>query len=632
MSVKNLLGNITSGNDKPKTEFDEHQTQQLLAAEQNGVLNTECQKHPDWSGTLMNVCWNLEKEGGDVSVIYRIADYLQSNFGRYKLCNDSYWNDPILLTYLKECYSSGRLPIPPVYDDNHVLNKLMTDFKYTVGLYSMKDDAEYLTSGRLCLNNVGEFYTTRVMAEGVPGVEDICSQLQSLAAQSAKEDSRDPWGTMANRGFNMLSIMLTLDDMGIRGHQILYASEYASGSSQKLFEILCGNRSQQLVDFVNHRTAEDFVANKVSIPYNAVTDGASFSKKATASNLFMYGANRDIKLIMDEQMIVDSINKEVVVQSIDYSKLDITHGVGTEDACKICAAHGFVIMRTVPVFHGRDREEGVSVIMWNPHNNDFLSADYALLREFCYGGCSITAYRSHRNGVVPGCSGSYLNCSSGPLDKQDGIRYYDITYHDGLFAQYAKLTYDTDVQVDYSLVSFGSSYDIPVPEYFSLPTLYGGTMPQVLGKELFFLINDMGSFYFNRFMNLLLALYDDALLNCECPHYKRYQDWFWNGGAGKVLSTDMSEDDIALASIAITYLGVDDEFRDKLADSFVKCVNSRHGRYYGYEKKQDLVKREKMIRKNLTNHHPLYTKLVDGYGLPHPSGLPIVMPWFKEGK
>ena len=62
--------------------FTESQTEQLLLAEKQGVLNTECRRHREWGPTLMNICWNKEKSGESLDTVYRTAQYLSDNFDK----------------------------------------------------------------------------------------------------------------------------------------------------------------------------------------------------------------------------------------------------------------------------------------------------------------------------------------------------------------------------------------------------------------------------------------------------------------------------------------------------------------------------------------------------------------------
>lgn len=132
---------IQSGNQ----EFTKEQVEQLLLAEQCGVPNTECKKHKEWPPTVMNICWNREKEGKDISCIYKAADFSTQHFPKDE--NGFMFCSLDVFIYFIECFENGIIPeLPKVV--NGVFD--ITDYKFKIAKDEMlKAKAETLKSGRI---------------------------------------------------------------------------------------------------------------------------------------------------------------------------------------------------------------------------------------------------------------------------------------------------------------------------------------------------------------------------------------------------------------------------------------------------------------------------------------------------
>lgn len=326
MGLKGLLNKAT-GDEGNQSEFDEQQVDQLLLAEQEGVPNTECRKHNEWGPTLMNYCWNREKEGKPIDVVYKVADYLKL----FPTDKKYLYDDMNTISYGIKAFECGRQPIDPLsLTADRSFDKDMFKFVSVRDAMIMNGDP-VLWSGRISMNNTGMFNDTIVMGEGIPKAVEIASQLQSWAINKRRKSSEygdfNPEAQLANNIWNSASILLRLDDMNIRGYQLLYAMEYTDGSIEKLYEILdAGRTSSQLVDYINMRSAKDYLAGDVTHNQVAVDSLASFCYDRTD----FFVANDRLTLNLDPLSAEQYAKLDIQPIKTDWASLDICNTVDLE--------------------------------------------------------------------------------------------------------------------------------------------------------------------------------------------------------------------------------------------------------------------------------------------------------------
>lgn len=606
--------------------FSRAQVEQFLLAEKCGVPNTECKKHREWGSIFMNYCWNREKEGKSLDCIYKAADYL-GRFPREKGCTICDQLD--IVDYAVHTFEDGRNPIGPerATSENGIFDACM--FKFLAARdRQLAKGAKTLWSGRVSMSDVGMMDDTVIMGEGIEKANEIAGQLQSWSANKRSTlKSDNPFDVMVERGWNMLNILLGLDDMNIRGYQLIYAMEYCDGSIEKLYEVLSGDRSQELCDYINMKSAQDFMAGNGMHNQIAVSDGASFCYPGTDAMMRV----GDMKLTMNELTAPTFAQKECTKMQVDYSTLDIINQVDTESALRICAARGFQLLK-IQNRNGKFGDANTWIGLYNPETKDYIVAPSATPKNICYGGVSLFVHRtipaSERHSTF-GWRGS-----SGGHNDQDGM-YYEWTYDDGLFRNWEQSKmFLPAVDYDWSKIGF-DSYGIPIPKYFELPFMRDAEMWDILGNDACLVMREMGHYHFEKLVNGLLCLYDEELKNSVSPHYALYEDWFFNGGFADLASIWDAEEDQSwkVVYLVLAYLKVPDDIIERIADGITLYYKDRDERSNSnrtaWDKKENNSSKFAKMRKKGLNKTKLLDAVVNGYKLPDPAALPIKLPWLQ---
>lgn len=615
---------LASGN-KTANEFTREQTNELLLAKKNGVLNTECRKHKEWGPILMNYCWNRETKGQSIDCIYKTAEYL-TKFDRQE--NGLLCDYHEVVDHGVYSYENGRTPIDPALttSEEGVFDICM--FKFLVAKdRQIWKGSKVLWSGRVQMNNVGWLDDTVIMGEGIDQAYQIATSLQSWSAnKKSKGNSDDPFAFMAERGWNMLNILLGLDDMNIRGYQLIYAMEFCDGSIERLYEVLDGDRSQDLCDYVNMKSAKDFLAGDTSHNQVAVTNGASFCYDSTDSFMHVNG----MQLNMTEFTAPGYAAKECSKLAVDYSSLDVVNRIDTESALRICKARGFQLLRIVNR-KSTFGDQNTWIGLYNPETKDYIVASSATPGDICYGGVSLFIHRT-----IPDedrRSTYDWNCSSGGHNDQDGT-YYEFTHHDGLFRHWEQSKkFVPAVDYNWSLIGF-NSYGIPIPKYFELPFMRDAEVFDKLGNKAACIMRDMGSYYFEKLVDGILCLYDQEVKSSVSPHYALYEDWFFKNGLVNLVSAWEASDSQSLGVVALVlaWLKVPDDIVDRLAEGASEYYKKRDAEYGGTSRSWGIVRESNYdifnkLRKKGLNKTNLLDAVVNGYKLPDPATLPVKLPW-----
>lgn len=307
---------------------------------------------------------------------------------------------------------------------------------------------------RMSINNISDFdFLRAVMSEGVEEARGVFHEMKKIA------DSVKPQQVSHHLGGKMIpcyNTLLALDDMNIRGQQIVYAAQYCDGDYQKLVE-LAQERDEGLIAYINKKQAE---TGRLGADV-AVEGGAS----STQSFLFGGVSPYHMTYVDMEDFASSGIEK----QKRDYHSMDIYSGVSTEDAIEIAKTWGFEVAARYPVEDPlmRIEKKYEFLLMYNEKTGDFLEAPHASPGDVCFGGCRVVAARpagavarAFLSGME-GVRGNRERFSSGGKD----FKYVEAHYsHGGVFHEYAKIG-DTGVNTGIGWK------DVPVYGLVSLPVL-----------------------------------------------------------------------------------------------------------------------------------------------------------------
>lgn len=621
-----VTGNVVHEN----KEFLQSQVDQLLLAEQQGVLDTECRKHKEWNPTLMNYCWNREKEGRDISSILKAAHFLLEWFP--KSSNGLLYEEFTTISYIVECYDSGVIPDKPVLADDGSIND--TEYKYRIACSDMKaNGASILHSNRVQYTEVQRWLSLEyLMSEGDSQVMSIVTALQSWSANSRDTKTGVSWDRVVDRAWNMTNILLSLDDMNIRGYQLLYAMEYVDGSMQRLYEIINRGRNQELCSYINMRSAQDYKAGNHKHCQLAVTGGASFCHDGNYRYMCM---DEKPELLLTPLNVDKYLNANIEPIKVDYSKLDIKNEIDIKSFMRVCEARGFKLI------HQIKRPDRLSwskfvygLILYNPETKDYIHADTAKKDDVCYGGVSLNL---HRVDIGDGCRTFHWNCSTGGHTGQDGF-YCEFTHNEGLFRHWEESKDYVPEGFDFDWLKIGfDHYGIPVPVYTELKWVHPSDAADKLGPA-FMTMHDMGEYHFTHALNGFLCLYDESLKNTASPHYSLYEKWYFEYGALDQVGWFSGISDSAdILNAVYTYLKVPQDIvkevvaggkahfaeRDRIRDEQLK---SNGGVSWRMNKSHDLKDFESCAKVLMTPYEHI-DKIIAAYELPELKDLPVKLPW-----
>ena len=359
--------------------FTEAQKNQIDMAAQFGVRHTECEKHPEWGPGLMNLVWNRERAGKGLAPVYLAACWLQKNLGLQE--NGCLYDDIEVLSHVARAFEQSGRPMHPVFDDKGAFNRTEYLFRITRDK-ALINGAVILSSGRASLPDCMELFDdVRLMGEGLKEAEDILIRLKEWAANEpeahAENGKPDIQNAFDNRQWRMASILLTLDDMNLRGYQIPYAYEYAGGSTETLFRLLWNGPKKELCDYVNARSVRDFLAGDKTHDKLAVPSGASFRYPGGRT------ASPDERPLLLQPGITYAATT-LPCLTPDWGSLDIKNGITAWEAMQICKASGFELIREIPYKESEERSR--QQIWYHPRTKDSLISGAMQEKDACYGG------------------------------------------------------------------------------------------------------------------------------------------------------------------------------------------------------------------------------------------------------
>lgn len=592
----------------------EAQENQVRMAAQFGVSHTACREHPEWGPNLMNLVWNRERAGKDLTPAYLAAGWLRKNLGLRE--DGCLYDDIEVLSYVFRAFERGGRPMCPVFDDRGAFDRTEYLFRITRDK-ALVNSAAILPSGRVSLPDYMEFLDdVRLMGEGLKEAEDILVRLKKWAADEPEAQTGNGEQDMQNafnrRQWRMTSILLTLDDMNLRGYQLPYALRYAGGSTEVLFRTLWDGRSRELCDYVNDRSIDDFRAGDSTHNQIAVSHGASFQREPSI------GWER-IRLTMDERHIPPMRNTPALTP--DWGSLDIKNDITAWEAMRICRASGFELVREIPYMESGERSR--QQIWYHPETKDYLVFGAIQEKDACYGGVRLLMHRT------PQWYLDDTDCSSGPHKGQPG-RYFEFTQHDGCFRCWHKMRYFLPKEdYDWNKIGF-SHYGIPIPDYIRTPHVTD--REDAMSPSLRYLMENLGGLHFSHLANALIALSDKELSASPSPHYALLTDWVMKNalqGPGGWY-TGQDEGACKVASLVFTYLRVPDGMIREMVEHTAKYFAELDERKRAMGGRPEHGKAFRDLAKSLTNRDPDIGQIMKACRLPDVDKLPVLPDWIKE--
>lgn len=565
--------------------FDEGQLQQIsLAESEYGNRDSEIRKHPEWSGTFMNYFLHSEGKGEDCGMYFELADFLSrvglpSDKATGKLGSSlSIFSRLVSLSRL-----SVPLPEPDRFDGSGNVDEDAYRFRLLEAVLAAKGK-ERLLSGRFAYSDaVGIFDEDDFFSEGIPEVKRVLDQLSLVARQYGKRtaDPSDAWGSVADNAFLMASVKLSLDDMGIRGRQVVDALGYAGGSVQHLYRMLNrpmpqDTRDPDLVRYVNDCSARRILSGESVWEYVAVPGGASFYKAGPHVPLGMCDprvVSRRFRMGLPDCPAYLWEGKPVPV---DWRNVDIIDGIDYRSAVKAAVARGFWVLREGPwrdSFGDRCR----SVLLYNKDTGAFLHAGSAKEDSFCYGGANLDFWLQSRSRVSCLFGHASSGCPSGCPDS----RWYSLSYQDGLFSEYDGITDAMRPDaVDWDRLGFGS-HGMPVPMYWEFPFFRDDELSGVFGDEAAAVLRGLGNYHMALVMNMVVAHYDTGIDLSVCPQYAAAASermWGYVAECFGMWSSCEVDGTLALAWLVKDWLGMPDGEHAKMLDALEDHADRHYAR------------------------------------------------------
>lgn len=505
---------------KFNTELTEAQENEFMMADQFEGSSTEIRKHPEWHSYFMNSYWNSEKRG-DASHYYEIADYISSHPSKKDMAAGKIGADfeylYALNSFVKDAKGMVSIPEIPVNGQGYVD---VSEAKFLLQKAKLQD-IEHRTplyTGRMPIgndDNMDEIKT--LMCEGNHEAEKIYDQLQSAAKSDGRKLSSNGLSGMEKHdmaNWHAFSTILGLDDMNIRGQQIVDAYEYADHSVETFLDLI-DKRDVKMCGYINAKCADRFIEN-AGEP-DAVWDVYTIAREHGAS--FAHDGN----FSADRDWMINHINARQLASidikplAVDYSKLDITDGVDMKTGFKIIEAHGFekYFERTVKGPFGDDR---TVALFYNKHNGDIVEVGGAKEDNIVYAGVKLQVWRGKEDW-------HHGNHSSSGFEEEPGLGYNEFSHHEGLFTEYDSFR-DAPVseQAGREKLGFQGIGRVPIPSYiegFCRDSELGNKMKDPMNIQF---LNSQEKYGLEWMMDMMLAAYDPEIKTDICPDYERLKE------------------------------------------------------------------------------------------------------------
>lgn len=364
--------------------------------------------------------------------------------------------------------------------------------------YKAIGSGDILASGRV---SITEFVSDReaILALMSEGIDDVVKLLEEIDVLHLRKNATF---AVENDFLNLhhLELFLTLDDMNIRGIQILDIYHYADEYREALVYLI-KTRDRGMIDFINWQSAiriknsleQDGKAIKQFI---AVVGGASLKHDndlGFVANLFDDRCDLKMDILNYEEYLYGADSKESPQgadskESPQQVKTDLNNDTTIEEGIRIAEGQGFRLLDKRDVGYGK-----FCILMYKDDTQDFLTS-VSTENHFHYGECALNLARlkEHYHSDLP-----IVCCTSQPFRQEiDGKRYRGRCYHltangiydSGFFKSYAELNQDIDLEkvkqypVDWTKIRFSPFQGPSIPSYvftsFSLERL-----EEIIGRD-----------------------------------------------------------------------------------------------------------------------------------------------------
>lgn len=503
---KNSINDVSNLN----IELTNNQLEQIneIAKNRYGLKHTVCEKHPEWSPNFMN--YIIQREHREQPLyLEEVVPFLKNNMLPKDKRTSTIGNDLDVVHDLYDILSNGTHSLPIIIDECNSVSLRYQLLKSTISAKDAIPQRGYRVQINDHMNNL-----KLLMSEGIEEAYDILSRLQSAAVNNTKNQTMDRWEIMADRMFEIQNVLLTLDDMNIRGQQIIDALEYA-GSIPALYKMLDGVRSQPLVDWCNDKAATRILDGKSEKEHIATLSGASFAHNKintdcisnSSQYVMRYNNTRDYK---------SNIKPHV----IDYSAMDLEAGITMEEGIQICEAHGFKLYIDIP-----ENEDEHHMFFYNTETGDYITS-HSKPNNFQYGWANCYVFRKERGPVG-------IGCTSMP-NKEANLFYHQISGADrNLFEKYSKFEGTALDLYDPRELGWGyKGNQIPQMKHIHLFANQEDIFWDKVGHEHY---DSLFTYNIQKLVNWIQFMpYAEKI---DIPIFAGYRGWIVNNLMGEIVST-----------------------------------------------------------------------------------------------
>lgn len=429
--------------------FTEKQLKQLYMAKSYTSKGYEAIKsHPEWSYLAMNFVWNKIARGEEDS----LKDFI-SYLNVSGLDKEGKLGGDLLFAYSTIANIKG--------DERNQLigNPINIAIAYLTRHPDCSDKTELLYNVlKRCF--ILRETTDRVkLSQCIESNSDLCTALMSEAVPEAKVIYESMMLESTNLNPMKLSPLYALDDMNIRGKQIVYAYEYCDSSLSDFINSVY-NRDGKMIGYVNYKIKSngDYIKGKRKTVPKAVHGEASFT-----GGIGFEKPKPCIIMPYEEYTPVEK-------KTISYSTREITQSTSESEGIRILKSLGFepVYMKNQVDIHGKpvtdigNNTPTTYYILHNPETGAICNISAVLPNHLLYGGMDI---------MVPYKGNSFISSflSSVEMNRIDSNKEYSVGRINGgenPVSTYKSFIEQVDCVNDTTILGYNGHNGIPIPDYY----------------------------------------------------------------------------------------------------------------------------------------------------------------------
>lgn len=522
------------------------QEEEFRLAEELGGSSAVIRRHPEWHPDFMRNYWNREMNG-NIDNYLIVADYIADRPSRKDaelrmIGSDFYYSDALLqyLEAAKKEDQDAQLPDLPVEEDGCV-DTTKACFILQMEFYRRYGDIDRYKNSfytrRISINDsLNPDELKSLLCEGSAAAADIYDKLKVMAENSAENNPGIFTDPIIRRRWNAMSLVLALDDMNIRGRQIVDAYEYSGESVELLLEHIRA-RDKKMIEYINKKTAERYLNRETDDTLSGYAPNYPIAKENSASfaNAGKYPqtlsgwvidgySSEDLEKAIDRipGSIFDERAKklaaaEVLPERPDYASMDIMSGVDEETGKKIIEAHGFEKYFERKIQSTFEDEKTCS-LYYNRNNGDIVEVCGATKDDISYSGATLKIWRDYDHW-------HHGKRSSSGFDKEIGLGHVEFSYNNGLFSEYR--TYENipvEKQSGREKIGYQGIGQFPVPRYFNDYTLAAVSPKDLADPDNYQYLKHDDIYHLTWMLDMILAAHDPEIREDICPDYKRLKD------------------------------------------------------------------------------------------------------------